>query len=101
MTSLVKVARLDEIPEERGFVALVKGRYVAVFKVGQTFYAMDNRCQHAGASLGDGDLIGSCIHCPWHGWRYDVTNGVCVNDPRHRLPTYPVKINGENLFIEI
>lgn len=101
MASLLKVARCDEVPEERGLVVSVRGRYVAVFRVGDSFFAMDNSCQHAGASLGDGDLIGACIHCPWHGWRYDVTTGVCLTDPRRRLPTYPVKIEGDEVFLEI
>ncbi|MGH7907534.1 MAG: Rieske (2Fe-2S) protein [Candidatus Binataceae bacterium] len=98
--SLIKVARCDEVPEERGLVALVKGRYIAIFRIGKLYHAIDNTCLHAGASLGDGDFTGTRIICPWHGWCYDVTTGACLTDPKRKLKTYPVRVENEEIFVE-
>ena len=56
---------------------------------------MAGRCAHLGADLSKGKVVGDCIQCPFHGWRYDP-DGYCAQIPRgHRIPqralqrTYP------------
>jgi nitrite reductase/ring-hydroxylating ferredoxin subunit len=42
---------------------------------------LDAYCAHLGAHLGYGGAVqGSCLSCPFHGWRYDHT-GQCVEIP--------------------
>jgi NAD(P)H-dependent nitrite reductase small subunit len=100
MANLLRVATRDEVPEGRGLVVLTGGRYIAVFNVAGQLFAIDNRCAHEGASLGDGFLEDTCITCPWHGWRYDVRSGVCLSDPRYRVRTFPVQVVGEDILVE-
>jgi len=57
---------------------------------------MAGRCAHLGADLGKGKVVGDCIQCPFHGWRYGP-DGRCSHIPLgHRIPpgarqrTYPV-----------
>jgi nitrite reductase/ring-hydroxylating ferredoxin subunit len=50
-------------------------RWYAVANVGGSLYAIDNNCPHMGGPLGRGSLKGRELTCPWHGWRWDVTNG--------------------------
>jgi nitrite reductase (NADH) small subunit len=49
---------------------------IAVFRVGDRVAAIDNRCPHAGGSLGDGAFDGTTVHCPLHAFRVDVWKGV-------------------------
>lgn len=98
----LKVAQCDDVPDgQRGLVVEAGGRQIAIFKVGDQFYAVDNRCLHQGASLGDGFLEGACITCPWHGWQYDVVSGSCYNNPTLKLRTFPIRLEGEDLWVEI
>lgn len=41
---------------------------------------MDSTCRHLGADLGLGKVVGDCIECPFHGWRYG-SDGQCRHVP--------------------
>jgi len=102
MARFVKVAARNEVPDGgRGLVVETYGRQIAIFKLGDAFHAIDNRCLHEGASLGDGFLAGAAITCPWHGWQYDLASGVCHNNPRLRLRTFAVRIEGDDIFVDV
>jgi nitrite reductase/ring-hydroxylating ferredoxin subunit len=40
--------------------------------------AIEDACNHAGASLSEGDRHGSCVSCPMHGYRFELTTGRLV-----------------------
>jgi Rieske Fe-S protein len=40
--------------------------------VGDKFFAVNNTCLHRGGPLGQGELHGVAVTCPWHGWQYDM-----------------------------
>ena len=40
--------------------------------------AIEDACNHAGASLSEGDRHGACIACPMHGYLFDLTTGRLV-----------------------
>ena len=82
LDSRVNVAPVDEVPPGEGRVFEVKGRTLAVFNVDGRFYATDNDCPHRGGPLGEGDLDGTVVRCPWHAWRWDVTPGPTSTTPR-------------------
>ena len=97
-----KLAQRNDVPDgPRGLVVEAAGREIAIFNVAGQFYALDNRCLHQAASLGDGFLEGACITCPWHGWQYDVISGNCRNNPKLKLRTFTVRLEGEDIWVEI
>lgn len=50
--------------------------------------AQSDLCVHRGAPLSGGKVVGSCIECPYHGWRFDRA-GVCTAIPANR-PDLPI-----------
>jgi nitrite reductase/ring-hydroxylating ferredoxin subunit len=76
-------------------------RELALFNVSGSYYALDNTCPHRGGPLGEGFLDGKVVTCPWHGWSYDVTNGVCPVNPNIAVRSYPVKIEGSDVHVEV
>ena len=48
------------------------GKVIALANVGGKLYAINNVCLHRGGPLGEGELGGQVVTCPWHGWQYDV-----------------------------
>ncbi|MFQ5520752.1 MAG: Rieske (2Fe-2S) protein, partial [Candidatus Methylomirabilia bacterium] len=66
-----------------------------------TYYAIDNTCLHRGGPLGEGELEGNIVTCPWHGWRYDTTTGANVNNPAVKVGAFPVKVEGTAVFVEV
>jgi nitrite reductase/ring-hydroxylating ferredoxin subunit len=56
---------------------------------------------HRGGPLGEGNLSGSVVACPWHGWRYDVRTGENALDDRFRVACYPVRVDGASVLVEL
>lgn len=88
----VPLLRVDQIPAGGVTEALLDGEPVAVCRVGEDVYVLDNDCPHAGGPLGDGDLQGHILSCPFHGWTFDVRTGVCTLDATKRVKVHPSRV---------
>ena len=100
MGQFVKVATTDEIEPGTGKLVQVNGLEIAVFNVGGQFYASGAVCPHEGGPLEDGTLDGDVVICPWHGFDFDLKTGQCLVDSDLRVPTYPVKVEGNTVLVE-
>ncbi|MBI4438389.1 non-heme iron oxygenase ferredoxin subunit [Candidatus Woesearchaeota archaeon] len=95
-----RVALKSELKEGSGKVVLVNGQEVALFNVNGEFFAITNRCPHRGGPLGEGELDGSTVTCPRHGWMFDVKSGKGVSMPV-QVKRFNVKVEGEDVFVEV
>ena len=100
MGQFVKVATTDEIPSGTGKLVQINHLEIAVFNVAGRFYASGAVCPHEGGPLQDGTLDGEIVICPWHGFDFDLKSGGCLVDSDLSIPTYPVKVEGNAIFIE-
>lgn len=98
---MIKVAKVSEIEEGKAKVVEVDKRPVALFKVDGKIFAIDNICPHRGGPLDEGYLEGKTVTCPWHAWQFDVTTGACATVPASRQRTYAVRLDGDEISIEI
>jgi len=96
-----RVSSAADVPAGTGRVVQAGGRVLALFNVDGRFYAIDNTCLHRGGPLGEGDLEGRVVTCPWHGWRWDVTTGANVNNPAVRVACFPVTVEDGQVFVEV
>ena len=97
----VRVADAGELPAGEGRVVEAGGRALALFNVEGRFYALDNSCPHRGGPIGEGDLAGTEVSCPWHAWRFDVTTGANRNNPTVRMPCYPTSVEDGSVYVEL
>ena len=100
MANFVKVAQRTDIPEGKGKTLEINGKKIAVFHAAGKFYAIDDTCLHRGGPLGEGDLDGTTITCPWHGWEYDITSGCSLDDPSKKVASYATKVEGDDILVE-
>src|ERR1700722_7718119 len=96
-----RLAAVGEVAADSAREFTAGGRVIAVFNVGGTFYAVDGVCPHAGGPLGEGSLDGTVVTCPWHGWQFDVTTGRHCLNPRIEHTKFPVKIEGNDIYVEL
>lgn len=89
-----------EIPSGAIREVRVGEKTVAVAHVEDRFYAIDNVCLHRGGPLGQGELKGSVVTCPWHGWQYEVSTGQVTFNPDMCVKTYPVELRGEEIWVD-
>ena len=101
MANFVKICKTADIKAGCGKSIEISGKPLALFNVDGGFYAINDVCGHRGGPLGEGELDGKTVVCPWHGWRYNVTTG--ENELVPDLPTqkYEVKIEGEDILVDL
>jgi toluene monooxygenase system ferredoxin subunit len=101
MMSFARVAALDDLwsGEMRAYV--VCGKKILLVRMDDIIYAYENRCAHQGVMLSEGTLAGSVLTCGAHHWQYDVCRGVGVNPASARLMSLPVRVEGEEIFVDV
>lgn len=98
----VKVADVKDVALGSGKVVQAAGKTLALFHIGDKFYAVDNRCTHVGGPLGEGTVEGTVVTCPWHGSRFDVTTGQVVEGPARRpVAMFPVRVQGGAVYVDV
>jgi len=97
----VKVAKTSELEQGRGTIVDIEGNSIALFVIDGNYYAIKNVCPHAEGPVGEGDLDEKVVTCPWHGWAFDVTSGASQSNPDTKVDTYPVKVEGDDILVEI
>ena len=103
------VAAAAEVEPGKCKIVSVRGREIGIFNLGGEFFALANRCPHAGGPLclgqtgplvlsdGPGDYRltreREFLRCPWHGWEYDIRSGQSWYDPiKPRVGKLPVAV---------
>jgi nitrite reductase/ring-hydroxylating ferredoxin subunit len=103
------VANVKEISPGQRKIMTIAGRSIGIFNIDGEFFALRNRCPHAGAPLCEGVLSGlvhskspgdytytrkgEILRCPWHQWEFDVKTGQSWFDPvKTRVRSYDVKV---------
>jgi nitrite reductase/ring-hydroxylating ferredoxin subunit len=92
------VAAVGEIAEGERKLVTIEGREIGIFNVNGEFFALLNRCPHAGAQLCRGFVVGFAeavepgkyrlsrqgefLRCPWHGWEFEIRTGQSWFDPK-------------------
>jgi 3-phenylpropionate/trans-cinnamate dioxygenase ferredoxin subunit len=92
------------------------GREILVARVGDKYYAADNRCPRLGGKLSRGKLEGTVVTCPLHGSQFDLTDGRVVRwlkgsglvskvnkalKPVQPLTVYVVKVEQDRILVEV
>jgi nitrite reductase (NADH) small subunit/3-phenylpropionate/trans-cinnamate dioxygenase ferredoxin subunit len=102
MPQTIKVAQTDDLPPGTGKVVEADGRSIALFNVQGTFHAIDNTCTHRGGPLGEGELQGGIVTCPWHGATFDVQTGAVTGPPaRTGVRSFRVQVDGKDVLVEL
>src|SRR3989304_7807786 len=79
------------------------GKEILVINIDGNYFAMNDTCTHAGASLADGKLDGSILTCDWHGAKFDCKTGKLHAFPAKikDLDSYKVVVDSDNIFLEL
>ena len=98
--TLVRVAKTFDVPLGKMKHVEVDGIEILIANVEGKFYAVGDRCPHLNAKVSEGTLNKTVVTCPRHLSKFDVTNGRVISGTRSSLPSYDVKVDGDDLLIE-
>ena len=101
MPNFTRVASTADIKPGENKIVSVDGEEVALFNVEGQFFALSNTCPHRGGPLGEGFLEGDVVTCPWHGWRFNVKDGVNAVMPTVKVPCFQVKVEGNDVLVSL
>ncbi|MHB1842468.1 MAG: Rieske (2Fe-2S) protein [Sulfobacillus sp.] len=77
-------------------------RTVAVFHLADGWFAIDDTCSHAQASLSEGEVVGHTVICPRHGGRFDLTTGRPAGLPATaKVASYPVQLADGQILVDL
>jgi len=98
----VPVGQISDFTPGKGRMVTVNGRHVALFRLGDEFFALDNLCLHRGGPICEGPIdTNDVVTCPWHGWSYEIRTGTMVQDPRVGLSKHAVRVEGEIISVRL
>ena len=110
------VARASEVAPGSCKILTAAGRELGIFNLGGQYFALANRCPHAGGPLCQGRIVAlvqsdgpghyrlarrnEFLRCPWHGWEFDIRTGQSWCDPQSvRARQFQVTVEpGETLL---
>lgn len=97
----VTVARVGQIPPGAGRLVRAASREIALFFSAGRYYALDDCCPHAGASLHTGDLAEGLVICDRHLWAFRLDDGRSPDSPTLRAETYEVRVEGNEIQVRV
>ena len=103
MSNWVRACARDDIETEDLIRFDLGERTFAIYRSPEDeFYATDGLCTHEQVHLADGLVMDHLIECPMHNGQFDYRTGAATRTPAcEALRTYPVKVGGEDVFINI
>jgi nitrite reductase (NADH) small subunit len=81
--------------------AEVNGVQICLASLNGELAALDNICPHRQGPLGQGWIEGDAVICPWHSWAFSLKTGLAEYPAHERVDVFPVKIEGDNVLIDL
>jgi nitrite reductase/ring-hydroxylating ferredoxin subunit len=86
-----RVCRLEDISDGRAVAYEVDGLRLAIYREGESIFALLARCPHASGPMDLGWIEDGEAVCPLHRWRFKLTTGRCTTvrgESLHRFASY-------------
>jgi multimeric flavodoxin WrbA/nitrite reductase/ring-hydroxylating ferredoxin subunit len=96
----IDLGPVEELRDPPRRTLTVSRRPVALTFANGRFGAVSNVCNHVGGPLGEGEIDGEYLTCPWHYWKFHFATG--EGEPgfeSDRVPSYALKEESGRLFI--
>ena len=98
----IKTLITSEISLNSSKVINLGDKQIALFNHEGEYYALDDMCSHAEASLSEGDVYDCKVECPLHGAEFDLKTGDAVTLPATKpVNKYKVDVEDDYIFLEM
>lgn len=98
----VRLGKVTDIPDGRPETFEIEDRHIAVYRLDDGYYAIEDICTHDGGPLAEGEIEGDVVVCPRHGARFSIRTGAALSFPAVTpVDRYPVRVEGDDLLVGI
>jgi pyruvate oxidase len=102
MHKWVKVADLGALTVGQVTTLMAGNTAICLVRTDEHGYtALDNRCPHQGGPLGEGQLDGEWLICPWHGYEYDPKSGNPPEGYGDCATPYPLELREDGIYVQV
>ncbi len=99
-TDLLPLCRVADVPVGGALKVETGNLVLAVFNVDGRIYVTNDQCTHGPGSLSEGYIDGEVVECNFHNGAFHIPTGAVTAPPcMIPLQTYPVTIQGDQVFI--
>ena len=95
------VLHVDALKPGEVSEVIAGGTAICVANVDGSYHAISNSCPHADGPLGEGELQGTQVICPYHGWAFDVTTGACETNASSSIDVFEVQIKDDAVCVRL
>ena len=100
--SFQPVCAFDDLVPGTPQQVVVDGVPLAVVRVGDEVFAINDVCSHGAVSLSEGEVDGCAIECWLHGSRFDLRTGAALSLPATEpVAAYPVKVEDGKVLVTV
>lgn len=100
MARRVYVGKLHELEDGEATAVGVEDRRLAVVRIGDEVFAVEDRCTHRECSLSEGLVEERAVICPCHGSEFDLETGAALVLPaKVPVETFDTEIEGDDLYV--
>jgi toluene monooxygenase system ferredoxin subunit len=96
-----KVAKVEDLWSGEMMGLEVNGECILLVNVDNRIYAYADICPHQKSRLSEGTLMDKVLRCARHHWEFDVCTGSGVNPRNACLKLFPIRIDGEDILVDI
>jgi NAD(P)H-dependent nitrite reductase small subunit len=101
LEGFVKICTLETLNDSEGKRFIVDDNDIAVFKIGDKVFAVNNVCPHQRSALiYDGFVEDDFVVCPAHGWKFNLETGKTPSGSGG-LSTHEVGIFENNVYVKL
>ena len=103
MAGFQSICTVEDVPEGSAKLFVIGDMQVGVFHVNGEFFALDNRCPHAGASLANGLIEGETVYCRIHYWQFSLRDGRRIDEvcPDTNARSLPLRVVGQEVQVDL
>jgi toluene monooxygenase system ferredoxin subunit len=96
-----RVAKIEDLWSGEMMGVEVNAERVLLVNVDNRIYAYADICPHQKSRLSKGTLTDKILRCGTHHWEFDVCSGSGVNPRSACLKLFPIRIDGEDILVDI
>jgi len=102
MNEWIEVGTVKDIPRLGARVVVASTGNIAIFRTADDrIFALRDECPHKQGPLSQGIVHGDRVACPLHDWKIKLDTGVAVAPDEGCAATYPVKLDGDKIFLSL
>jgi nitrite reductase [NAD(P)H] large subunit len=104
-TGWQSICSLEDLPPDSGCAALIEGRQVAIFRVGNGVHALDNFDPNSAANVLSRGIVGDIdgqpvVASPVYKQHFSLATGRCLEDPEHSVRAWPARILDGQVWVK-